>query len=661
MKKINYLLLSTASAFAVASAASPARAEFADYGSLESIFGEPVTTSATGSPKKVSEVPIALTIVTAEQIQRAAAVDIPGILREYTDLDVWTWARGNSDVSARGYNSAMSSRMLVLINGRQVYLDYRGFTDWQTLPVQLSEIRQIEVIKGPNSALFGFNAAGGVINIITFNPLYDTVNNATLRFGTDNYREASAVVTARIADIGGIRLSAGGFDADAFDTTSTSAPSGASVDPSKRAANLDAAARLGDSVQARLEASYAEDHLFQYLDFYSGLAAQNTVWSVKGSVNADTDYGLIDGTIYHNHTDVEAGELFTVNNPLTVVQLQDLLKIGKDHILRLGLEYRYESMNSIPESGLEIAASTIAASAMWEWAITPRLTMTNALRFDHLALSRTGTVPAISPTSNDDFDRTFDEFSFNSGVVYKITDVDSIRVSVGRGLQMPNLMQFALNSSVIQVAGNPYLQPITVTNYELGYSHDFTEYGLKLNSALFWQDNSNLIVVDPYGTVFPGYFSYADVGDSSAIGFELGVEGKTTSGFRYGASYRFEHITDDLTIDDSTQTYPINYSGSAPHHMVGARAGYTWGKVDIDLFARYSSAYSVPGSSGTGMSFTDDFEVPAAFSLDARVAYALTDKIELAVHGVSIQSETQTQTTGPDVEHQIFGTITFKY
>ena len=60
---------------------------------------------------------------------------------------------------------------MVLINGRQVYMVDYGRIVWGNLPVQLNEIRQIEVIKGPNSALYGFNAVGGVINIITYDPL----------------------------------------------------------------------------------------------------------------------------------------------------------------------------------------------------------------------------------------------------------------------------------------------------------------------------------------------------------------------------------------------------------------------------------------------------------------------------------------------------------
>jgi outer membrane receptor for ferrienterochelin and colicins len=74
--------------------------------------------------------------------------------------------------------------LLVLVNGQQVYLDDLGRTQWYTLPVTLEEIRQIEIIKGPNTALYGFNAVSGVINIITYDPLLESVNSATLRGGT---------------------------------------------------------------------------------------------------------------------------------------------------------------------------------------------------------------------------------------------------------------------------------------------------------------------------------------------------------------------------------------------------------------------------------------------------------------------------------------------
>lgn len=59
----------------------------------------------------------------------------------------------------------------VPVNGRRVCLDQFGHTQWNALPVPLNEIRRIEIAGGPNSALSGFNAAAGVTDIVTCDPL----------------------------------------------------------------------------------------------------------------------------------------------------------------------------------------------------------------------------------------------------------------------------------------------------------------------------------------------------------------------------------------------------------------------------------------------------------------------------------------------------------
>src|SRR5262249_37652357 len=120
------------------------------------------------------------------------------------------------DVGIRGYNQASNPHLMVLINGRQVYMVDYGRVIWDSLPVQLSEIRQIEVIKGPNSALYGFNAVGGVINIITYDPLRENVNVANFAGGTEDFLSGAVVGTARLGSDAGLRLSAGGFTAHDF-------------------------------------------------------------------------------------------------------------------------------------------------------------------------------------------------------------------------------------------------------------------------------------------------------------------------------------------------------------------------------------------------------------------------------------------------------------
>jgi iron complex outermembrane receptor protein len=93
-----------------------------------------------------------------DDIRRSGALSISDVLQFIPGVDVRHYGLADAEVGIRGYNEPYNSRLLVLVNGRQVYSDDYGHVNWASLPVQLSEIRQIEVIKGPNSALYGFNA-----------------------------------------------------------------------------------------------------------------------------------------------------------------------------------------------------------------------------------------------------------------------------------------------------------------------------------------------------------------------------------------------------------------------------------------------------------------------------------------------------------------------
>src|SRR6202789_4669950 len=77
-----------------------------DYGALEQLFKEPVTTSVNGSPQRVSDVPATMIIITAEDIRRTGAKDIAGVLREVGGIDTLEWGNDNIDVSVRGYDQA---------------------------------------------------------------------------------------------------------------------------------------------------------------------------------------------------------------------------------------------------------------------------------------------------------------------------------------------------------------------------------------------------------------------------------------------------------------------------------------------------------------------------------------------------------------------------
>jgi outer membrane receptor for ferrienterochelin and colicins len=347
------------------------------------------------------------------------------VLRHVAGIDVLQWTNDQADVSVRGYNQAYSPRLLVLIDGRQVYADFYGFTPWSTLPVELSAIRQIEIVKGPNSALFGFNAAGGVINIVTYNPLYDDVNTASLTGGTQNFGQGSLVSTLKLGDQGAVRLMAGGRFNDDFSTPAGVPFLGVRRDDDRASVDVNGVFRLSDKTTLDLEASHVTA---KQDEITGGSIASFTRYetnSVKAQLTSDTDTGLWQTTAYSNWIDT-AYQFGTVafvpapdfHNNVTVLQLQDSVKVGTDHTLRGTVEYRHNTAGTTPFGGADVFYDVIAAGGMWQWQIAPSLALTNALRIDHLMLGRSGSAPLGYPFANANWDRNTTTESFNSGLVW---------------------------------------------------------------------------------------------------------------------------------------------------------------------------------------------------------------------------------------------------
>lgn len=654
-----------------------AGAQTIDYGSLEQLFGEPVTTSATGKPQRATEAPVSMEIITADDIRRAAAVDIPGILREYTTLDVLSWAPGVSDVSVRGYNQPLSPRLLVLVNGRQVYLDDYGRTAWSTIPVQLPEIRQIEVVKGPNTALFGFNAVSGVVNIITYSPLYDDVSNVRATVGTNGYREGSVVHTMKFSEKAGVRVSAGGSISDGFGSESWPAASRANYQdkPSRRSLNVDSLFQVADRAQLGAELTFSAAHQNDVLPYYAVTRGEYRTMSGKLQYTQETEnLGLIEASIYRNSLSYDVSPtLEPFRNDVTVVKLQDLFKVGTNHSFRVAGEYRHNSIDNILAGNSETSYDNWSLSGMWDWAVNDRLSLTNAVRVDHLILNRDNlpatVVASYGPYwSLSDYDRSMTEFSFNSGLVYKATQNDTFRLSVARGLQVPSLLEFGImyggvtNRGLGVFTGNPTLDPTVVMNYEVAYDRNIAPIDAVGRVSLFYQTSDGIKLAAsttanasrngvPYAVIVNG-------GESSAYGVEASLKGKVGSHWRWGLGYRFEKLDDDIDGYPSGAVGPTRYENSTPRHRANANVGFTYGKFEGDLFAQAVSSFDMLRVSGSTLVET---EIPAALMLDARLAYNVMDNVTVALHGTSINQAEYRPTSLGTVERQVFVTVNAKF
>nr|WP_321983071.1 TonB-dependent receptor [uncultured Lichenicoccus sp.] len=657
-------------------AAAPAHAQAVNYDDLEQLLGEAVTTSATGKLQRVSEVPANMVIITAEDIRRSGADNIPDILQFVAGLNVRRYGFAAADVGVRGYNETSNPRLLVLVNGQQVYLDDLGRTQWYTLPVQLGEIRQIEVIKGPSTALYGFNAASGVINIITYDPLYDTVDTATARVGTQDYKALSAVGTVPIAAIGAVRVSIDGFRASEFNPV-TVYPDDLLYrsSPERGDVNIDGRLRIASGVELFASGAVVNTRVWEATASpYYGTDYQRTNWSRLGA-SADERFGLLGLSVYRNELRYSYDgftEREDLHDTVYVVQASDVVKLASSQTIRFGLDYRNNIATSSDVLAGRVGYEVVSASAMWDWQITPGLSLTNAVRFDNFRLNQGGKLlPASGYTSSSYNDRAINQPSFNSGLVWKATEQDTFRLLAARGLQLPSIYDLGLQDVEVYhnqdqtdfFVGQPRLGATAISNVELDWDRSMPTILSTIRLAAFAQRTDD-IISNPYeanpidigplpngteGLIIPA----ADVGNSAARGGEVGLNGQAPSGLRWTASYSYISISDHLSINQDGIYSPQDYQNGAPAHVVVLGAGYTRGPWEMDLQGRWQSHFTDFRANPNGATLLP-VTIGNYVVLNARLAYKVTRNATLALSALQFDNSQILEAAAPPVERRIF-------
>jgi len=151
---------------------------------------EETVSIASRYEQPISEAPSNVYVITDEDIRHSGATDLPTILRRVPGLEVMQVTGADFNVSSRGDNQLSSNKLLVMVDGRSIYVDVQGSVFWKAIPVTLPEIKRIEVQKGPASVLYGFNTFDGIINIITKSP--EEMKGATVQVGGGSYGTLSS-------------------------------------------------------------------------------------------------------------------------------------------------------------------------------------------------------------------------------------------------------------------------------------------------------------------------------------------------------------------------------------------------------------------------------------------------------------------------------------
>ena len=373
----------------------------------------------------------------------------------------------------------------------------------------------------------------------------------------------------------------------------------------------------------------------------------------QADFSSETRYGMIDASLMNNNyqigqfTNSLADGKFA--NDVTVAKLQDLFKVGAADTFRIASEYRRDNMTSYPIAGATLTSQTGALSGMWDHAISKDFSLLNAVRGDRFWMERSGPFLTGTPYTNDDYNRALCAWSFNSALVYRPTQLDSVKVSAARGLQLPSLTEFGIMRPVKTIAnypypgfttqinsiGNPNLNPTKTMHYELSYDRQFPKLDTSGRLAVFHQvitdvrdftNVGNFFFVPP--ATLAANTSFGAVGSAHVDGLEAELKGRIDQTWRWGVNYSYE-----VVLDDSAADAYHDYSSSTPHHKANVSLGWDHGPWEADGYLRYvSKTQLIEQVAGGGFSA---FPVAPVCAYSQRIAYNINPDLRLEGNGTS--------------------------
>jgi iron complex outermembrane receptor protein len=557
-------------------------------------YEETVVVSASRTEERLINAPATMSVVTAEAIETAPTRNFADLLRSVPGLNVTQVSARDINVTSRAATGTLATGTLALLDGRSLYQDFFGFVMWDFLPIDLKEIRQIEVIRGPASAVWGANAVNGVVNVITKSPREMQGTTVTFGLGTmersvdDSPLEDGSLVyfggthAQAINDRWSIKLSGGGYSQDPLPRPTGIIP-GSPNTPYPPYSNTGTVQPKGD---ARLDYDFEDG---RRLSFSGGFAGTEGIMHTGiGPFDIDTGstmaYGkmnftrrglranfftnILDGTATNLLTrDVNFRPIaFNFNTETYDFEISNVSSLAGRHVLSYGGNLRFNKfeLSLAPEADdrTEFGAylqDEIFLSDHFRWVLGARVD-----RFDYLDdfVFSPRTALMIKPQENQVFRVSYNRAYRSPSVINNFLDVTIVE-PVNLGLFSPALAG-RIYPLPIQSVGNVDLKEQLLDAYEVGYTGIvgnratvsaafyvnrtkddifFTELTADRYTAQNpppgWPLPPQVIALVP-GASFPARFTYLNFGRVTQKGFELGVDSALNRYVNLFANYSWQ-------------------------------------------------------------------------------------------------------------------------
>lgn len=549
---------------------------------------EETVVTASRYAQRISEAPSNVYVITDDDIRQSGAPDLPTVLRRVPGLEVMQVTGAQFNVSARGDNQAVANKMLVLVDGRSIYVDISGEVFWKAIPVTLPEIKRIEVVKGPSSVLYGFNAFDGVINIITKSA--KEINGTILQFGGGEYGTiSSSAVHAGTADKFGYRLSVGHDQNNQWRDRHALA-----FRNNKFNLNMDY--RLAGHSRVFLEGGFNDINRYDgnftetvtpttpFSDGYGRAGYERENFFVRAffrrvSFDADVMTNPVLAP-FIRVTDVNGNQRQFTDSNTYDIEAQHTLHWGKVNSLSYGLNLRQNTINSNwATSGHE---NRFGLYVQDEFRPHETFIVVGGLRYDMNSLIN----PTVSPRFSLIYRPSSDHsFRATAAVAYRSPQLGATHFLAESTVMIPGL-----GSIVTPLVGSDQLKPEQIISYDAGYQGWYLRHTLRLRADIFFNHISDLI-----GT---SNGMIANRGGSADIyGGEAGFDFDVTRWLSLFGNFSYQEISQTFTDDTMRGGPRFKVNG-------GARADFENGlNGEVAIFHVGSATYPVNQTFGDFAAF----------------------------------------------------------
>jgi outer membrane receptor protein involved in Fe transport len=600
-------------------------------------YEETVVVSGSRTETTIMNAPATMSVIGAGTIEQAPSRNFAELLRAVPGVNVTQVSARDINITSRAATGTLATGQLALLDGRSLYQDFFGFVMWDFLPVDLNEIKQIEVVRGPASAVWGANAVYGVVNVITKSPREMQGTRATLGFGTfDRETEGTS------ADAGGLwyvsgthaqaiddrwafKLSAGTFSQDPL-----TRPTGI-IPGSTPGREYPAYANTGTTqpkFDARLDYDYPDG---RKLTFSGGIAGTEGIMhsgigpfdinsgTVMGYAKVDFTRKAMRAGFFTNILDGDADNLLTrtpTNDPIGFAfstktfdfDISNVSTIGTRHAITYGGNLRFNKFEMSLAPGAEdrtefgvYGQDEIFLSDHFRWVVGARLDRFDFI--DDLVVSPRTTF-LIKPRENHTVRLSYNRAYRSPSVINNFLDI-TIAEPIPLGLFSP-LLAGQIFPLPVRSVGDPNLEETSMDAYEIGYTgvlggrtvlsaayyvnktkNDilFTEdeggRWTHLNPPPGWPITPLAIFAATGGAGFPGLFTYENFGETTQKGIELGIDtplGNIVNGF---VNYSWQAEPEPEGFDISELDLPAR-------HRFNVGANFTYNRVFGNLSVSYS-------------------------------------------------------------------------